>query len=854
MEHSPDHPVSRRALLQAVGATALAGAGAAVLGDAAAASTAAVPARSARETTPLDVGWRFHQADAPGAQDPGFDDSGWAHVRVPHTWNAIDGANGGAYYRGIGWYRLTVEPPAAGRRLFLDFGGACLVSDVWWDGQYAGHHAGGYAGFRFDVTDLMSPGRPAVLAVKVSNANDPSVAPLGGDFSIEGGLYRDVQLISTDPVHIDALDYGGPGVYVRQRSVSAVAADLDVTVRVTNDSARKAVVTVGVPVADRDGAEAATAAREVSVAAGSTVPVTIPVRLARPRLWNGPGDPHLYQVTAQVSSGSADRDAVRVPLGIRTFSVDADKGFFLNGTPYPLNGVDTHQSCRPATGVAVSQADVDADYAMIRDLGANVVRMAHYQHSQREYDNCDRLGIVVWTEVPLVGWKTVSDAFTMNTQQQMRELIRQNYNHPSVVFWGLGNEQYASDAYTNQLLASLQAQAHADDPERLTTYAHCCLSDTDPLTNHSDVIGYNRYYGWYVTPIDGIGPWADGLHAADPPRRIGVSEYGAGGSPIQHEQDQTQPVPGSTWHPEEWQAIAHEQNWNELSGRPFVWGRFVWVMFDLPSASRNEGDRPGINDKGLVTLDRTIKKDAFYWYRANWSPDPVVHITSARDTPRFTATTSVKVYANTGPVELRVNNISYGTVTPAGHVAQWSAVPLSPGHNVVEAIGSRDGRSVTDTATWEHDTSPAGASAAVNSGSAVPYVDASGHAYAADHDVSPSQTGRTGALISGTADQPLYQTYRSGYFAYRIPLANGTYQVTLKFAEPEHSASGRRIFNVNAQSTRALANLDIYAEAGKNAALDKTVTATVTDGVLGLEFVPVLGQATVCAIIAAPHS
>ena len=182
MEHSPDHPVSRRALLQAVGATALAGAGAAVLGDAAAASTAAVPARSARETTPLDVGWRFHQADAPGAQDPGFDDSGWAHVRVPHTWNAIDGANGGAYYRGIGWYRLTVEPPAAGRRLFLDFGGACLVSDVWWDGQYAGHHAGGYAGFRFDVTDLMSPGRPAVLAVKVSNANDPSVAPLGGDF------------------------------------------------------------------------------------------------------------------------------------------------------------------------------------------------------------------------------------------------------------------------------------------------------------------------------------------------------------------------------------------------------------------------------------------------------------------------------------------------------------------------------------------------------------------------------------------------------------------------------------------------------------------------------------------------
>jgi hypothetical protein len=212
------------------------------------------------------------------------------------------------------------------------------------------------------------------------------------------------------------------------------------------------------------------------------------------------------------------------------------------------------------------------------------------------------------------------------------------------------------------------------------------------------------------------------------------------------------------------------------------------------------------------------------------------------------------VYANTGPVELRVNNVTYGTVTPAGHVAQWSGVLLRPGRNVVEAIGSRDGRRVTDTAIWERDTSTAGTSAAIDSGSAAPYVDTSGHAYAADHDASTSQTGRTDAPISGTADQPLYQTYRSGYFTYRIPLVNGTYQVTLKFAEPEQSASGRRIFNVNAQRTRALANLDIYAEAGKNAALDKTVTATVADGVLDLEFVPLLGRAIVFAIIAARQS
>jgi len=651
----------------------------------------------ARTDTLLGAGWKFHLGDVAEAAAPRFDDSQWAAVTVPHTWNAADGADGGGdYRRDVGWYRTRLAVPPGAHRTYLQFDGANLVADVYVDGRRAGHHEGGYSGFRVDVTGLVRPGRPAVVAVAVDNRKNAGVAPLDGDFTLAGGLYRDVHLLTTDAVHVDALDLGGPGVYARQSDVSAAGADVEVTTRVTNDSTARRAVPVTTVVRDARGFPVAATSGVATAGAGETVTWSRKMHLVRPHLWDGVRDPYLYSVTTRLGSG----DEVTVPLGLRTFAVDPERGFFLNGRSHPLNGVNTQLPSRPDRGPAVTASDIDGDYALIRELGANAVRMAHYQHSPREYDLTDRDGMVVWTEVPLVGAVTDSPAFLANAEQQTRELVRQNYNHPSVAMWGLGNEQYSSTPAANRVLAALQDVVRAEDPDRLSTYAHCCLSDTDPLAGHADLTGYNRYYGWYGPAEPGLAEWADKLHASDPGRRISVSEYGAGASVNQHEQHPAQPVPASHWHPEEYQAQLAETSLRAIEARPYLWGSFVWVMFDFASDGRNEGDHAGINDKGLVTYDRKTEKDAFFWYRANWSADPVLHLTSARDTVRTTAATDVKVYANTGPVTLSVNGVPLGTRTPDDHVAVWTGVPLQPGANAVVVTALRDGKPVTDRVTW----------------------------------------------------------------------------------------------------------------------------------------------------------
>lgn len=785
-------------------------------------ATAAGPPGAGRVVQNLDHGWRFHQGDATDAQQPGYDDSGWAPVTLPHTWNARDGEDGGnGYYRGIGWYRSTVRIPLG--RLFLQFDGATLVTDVWVNGQPAGHHAGGYAAFRFDITDLVTPGRPALVAVRVNNASNPDVAPLQGDFTVFGGLTRHVWLIATGPVHVDALDHGGPGVYVRQDALSDARADLSIISRVTNDTSTARRTTVRAVVTDAHSHVVAAVSSEVGVPAGATVPVTQPATVRRPHRWNGRADPYLYQVHVQVANG----DTVSIPLGLRSVAVDPARGFLLNGRPYDVHGVDLHPM-RPGEGTAVSDADLDQDFGFLDELGATGIRLAHYQHPQQTYDLADERGVLVWTELPLVGSITADAAFSDNARQQLMELMRQNEQHPSVAFWGIGNEQYTSNPDVNRLLDELGTAVRSEDPSRISSYAHCCLSDTDPLTTHTDTVAYNRYYGWYVSPTSGLGPWADGLHAQVPTRPIGVSEYGAGASVVQHEEDATPAVPASTFHPEEWQAIVHEQSWRQLRARPYLFAKFVWAMFDFASDGRDEGDRPGLNDKGLVTADRTIRKDAFYWYAANWSARPLVHITSARDNPRLEPVTDVKVYANTGPVELIVNGVPLGTRTPDDHVATWAGVRLHPGANVVQARSAR----VTDRVIWWLDTS---------TGATTVDVDAGGRA---DHNASDGRTGTIRGPITGD------RTCREGTFAYRLPVANGSYAVDLTFVEPRRTVDGTRIFDVNAQGQRVIRSLDIHHEAGTRTALHEHFTAQVTDGVLDLEFVPQLGQAVVSAISA----
>jgi hypothetical protein len=663
----------------------------------------------ARTDVLLNANWSFAREDAKGAEDPAFNDSAWQKIVLPRTYNAEDGEKGGAYYRGPAWYRDHVNHrgPLDGRRAYLQFDGAALAADIWVNGKFAGRHEGGYAAFRFDVTDLLQPG-DNLIAVRVDNSKMPAISPVGGDFSVFGGLYRPVHLILTPALHVDMLDAGGPGVYATASDISAASADISIVTRVTNDSAKPMHALVRCRVLDATGRQVAAASSPVEIAPGVTQAIEQHAQLRKPHLWDGVRDPYQYRVVAEIFDAPRvlPSDVMTVPLGVRSFRIDPDKGFFLNGRHVSVHGVNLFHSERPGKGTAVSDADIDADFAILRDLGVTGIRMVHFQHPARAYDDADRAGFIAWTEIPLNMAYDPGPAFQANALQQLRELIRQNYNHPSVFFWGLGNEIRVSNADTNRIFAALQAEANEDDPTRLTVYAHCCLADDDPLALHGDVIGYNRYFGWYDGDMNDIGPWADKLHATLPHRAFAVSEYGAGASVHQEEDPPQRPVPDSLWHPEQYQALFHETYWRALESRPFIWGTFVWVAFDLASDRRHEGDRPGINDKGLVTYDRAVKKDAFYWYKANWSEQPVLYIANRRNTTRKSDTVDVKIYSNLDKVALTVNGEPLPAQAPDGRIALWRGVKLQPGDNVIVATGRKGKVLRRDTVTWRVASAP----------------------------------------------------------------------------------------------------------------------------------------------------
>lgn len=698
-----EHP-SRRAVLGGVAGGVLATF--AVGGPASAAPAVARTYTPPALRTRLDLnsGWRFHKGDVAGAEAPGFDDSGWGAVNVPHTWNAIDGADGGGnYYRGIGWYRRHVTVPASlsGQMLFLQFAGANQVADVWIDGAHLGQHQGGYSRFRFGATAALTPGQDAVIAVKVTNAPNPDIAPLSADYTFQGGIYRNVSLYAIGKLGIRMLDYAGPGIYLRQRSVTAASATVDVTAKVFNNNSTSRSVVVRAVVTDAAGtivADRSSAPQTLGAAAGADIVQTLTI--AGPRRWNGLADPHQYSATVEVHDAAAGTvtDVVTEPLGLRTFSLDPASGFSLNGGHLGLHGVNLHQD-RAVEGWAVGDADHTQDFALIAELGATTVRMAHYQHDQKDYNLADAAGVVVWAEVPLVNAVTDSAAFTASTENQLRELIRQNYNHPSIAFWSIGNEQGSDNTATNTLLANLAALVAAEDPDRISTYANNLGNDAG-VTGHAQTTGFNKYYGWYGGSYNDLGPWADSLHKAEPSRTFAVSEYGAGANTTQHALNPAPPAPGGQFHPEEYQALLHEASWKQLAARPFIWGTFVWNMFDFASDSRNEGAQPGINDKGLVTRDRATRKDAFYWYKANWAATPTLYITSRRWTTRTDATTEVKVYSNAGAVTATLNGASLGTLTSNDHIFRWTGVTLRSGANTVSVTASIAGATYTDSVVW----------------------------------------------------------------------------------------------------------------------------------------------------------
>ena len=469
------------------------------------------------------------------------------------------------------------------------------MADVYVNGTFLGEHQGGFSAFVFDVTPYINVGTDNVIAVKMNNAFNADIPPLDADFTFFGGIYRDVHLLVMDKLHVTPLDYGSPGVYLKQTSVSSNSANLQVTTKLRNDTAGSSNITLTTVIVDATNSVVATLTTNQVLNAGSDLTVVQTTTISNPHLWSGRADPYLYQAYIQVSDSTTNNDLVQQPLGFRYFSVDMNTGFHLNGQYLDLHGVDFHQD-RLNEGWAISQADMTQDVGFVMEMGCTVVRLSHYQHPQTEYNLLDQNGVVAWSEIPLIDYITSDINFSNNASQQLIETIRQNYNHPSICFWGVYNEIILdSGPDPRPLVQALNQLAHSEDPTRLTTAASCCADNGDPLNWYTDVTGFNEYYGWYTGFYTDFGGAMDTkFQGAQHP--MGISEYGAGASIFQHQENPSEPAnpssPGVP-HYEEYENLLHESTWQQMAARPYLWGKMVWNMFDFASDWRNEGDTPG---------------------------------------------------------------------------------------------------------------------------------------------------------------------------------------------------------------------------------------------------------------------
>ncbi|MHA6481738.1 glycoside hydrolase family 2 protein [Paenibacillus sp. strain BS8-2] len=658
-----------------------------------------------RNVLNINEGWKFLKENSEAASAAQYNDSTWETVNVPHTWNALDGASGFDFFKGACWYRRELQLGAAALagRVYIEFQGSNSITDVYVNGQHMGQHRGGYSTFRFDITDALQSAGSHTIAVKVDNTVVDDVYPQMADFTFFGGIYRDVSIVLVNDVHFDLMDYGSQGVYIVQDQVTDERASLTIRAKLANQLTEAKKVLVWADLLDADGSKVAYAALDVVLEAGARETVEIPVQLNNPTLWNGKQNPYLYTANVSIASYNDTIDLVSIPVGVRYFHVDPEQGFFLNGKHLRLNGVSRHQD-RKDMGWAITPREQEEDMELIKEVGATSIRLAHYQHNSYFYDLCDQEGMIIWAEIPFISIMSKTELEGINAKQQMTELIRQNFNHPSIMFWGIQNEiQIGGESPAlRKLVSELNELTKKEDPTRLSTMANVMFVPDDDDYNHvTDIVGYNKYYGWYQGQAEDFAGWIDGFHATNPNVSLGISEYGAEGILQYHTND-----PKVKDYTEEYHALYHEIVWGIFKKRPFLWSTYVWNMFDFGANIRDEGGVKGRNNKGLVTYDRKIKKDAFYMYKANWSDEQFVHITSKRFIDRAEDRISVKVYSNCGAVKLIVNGVEHGSVTSEDHIFRFENVQLGEGWNQVVARSEESGVVFEDTAHFRKVAEP----------------------------------------------------------------------------------------------------------------------------------------------------
>ncbi len=617
-----------------------------------------------RSIVNINQKWAFtKQADAlPTAIDPK-----WDFVNLPHSWNALDGQDGGNdYYRGTAWYAKKVQkadlPTAA--LYYLEIRGANSSADVYVNGKQLAHHDGGYSTWRVDITEALQEDN--LIAIAVDNSENDRVYPQMADFTFYGGLYRDVNIICVDESHFDLDYYGTPGLKITPTMQGDDAA-VEIEAYVTNG---KAGQVLRYTITDKDGAV---------VTSTDSADTKVVLDIANAHRWHGRKDPYLYTATVELLDGETVLDTVSSRFGCRTFEIDPQNGFILNGEEYPLRGVSRHQD-RWGVGNALLPEHHREDVDLICEVGATTIRLAHYQHDQYFYDLCDERGLVIWAEIPYISKHMPTGR--ENTISQMKELITQNYNHPCIVVWGLSNEITMNGDTDPDLLENhrlLNDLVHEMDATRKTTMACLTMCPMEsPIVQIPDVVSYNHYFGWYGGETDMNGPWFDKFHEMHPDIPIGCSEYGCEAL----NWHTSKPVQGD--YTEEYQAYYHEELIKQFFTRKYMWATHVWNMFDFGADARSEGGENGQNHKGLVTMDRKYKKDAFYAYKAWLSDDPFVHLCGKRYVDRVEEITKVTVYSNLPEVELFANGVSLGKQASAEHFFYFD-VP-NAGETVLTAV------------------------------------------------------------------------------------------------------------------------------------------------------------------------
>ena len=560
-------------------------------------------------------------------------------INLPHTWNALDGQDGGNnYYRGTCMYERQFNRPryTEDERVYIQFHGVNSSARVILNNKEVCTHDNGYSTFRADITDALEDEN--ILRVEVDNSVNQKVYPQKADFTFYGGIYRDVELMTVSKYHFELDYFGSEGIKLDTKIEKNIAA---VTIRTyLGRVAKENKAKVKVKLAD---------AKDNVV--GEAIGTDVVIKLDNPHFWDGVRDPYLYKIMAELLIEDEVKDIITCRCGLRSFKIDPDKGFFLNGRPYPLRGVSRHQD-RKGIGNAISREQMKEDMELIREVGANTIRLAHYQHDRYFYDLCDEYGMIVWAEIPYISAHMPEGR--KNTFLQMKELIIQNYNHPSIVTWGISNEitiigKHRKDMLDNhRKLQKLCKELDKTRPTTLACYAMC--SPFHPVTKISDIVAWNLYLGWYVPGLFLNDLFMDFYHMLYPKRCLGYSEYGAEGMPNLHSK---RPRRGD--HTEEYQARYHEYMLKCFDRHPFLWSTYVWNMFDFAADARDQGGEPGMNHKGLVTFDRKIKKDSFYIYKAWWSDEPFVHLCGKRYEYRTEDVSEVVVYSNQKEVTLYNN-------------------------------------------------------------------------------------------------------------------------------------------------------------------------------------------------------